>query len=781
MARSAGIFTALLLLSCGATSSALAQDFYDWNSINTLELIFTEPNWDEILDSLFLLGSEERLTGTAIINGEQFDSVGVRYKGNSSYGPDRIKNSLNVKLDYVIENQTLDGYGTLKLSNVFKDPSFVREVLSYEIARKYMCASGANFINVYINGELIGLYVSDQSVDKFFLENHFYSDDNPFFKGELVNFSPQPAIVWGYFGSDSSDYYDYYEMKSDYGWNDLINFLEVFNNDPGEMESVLDVDRLLWMLAFDILMVNLDAPVNTPHNYYLYEDATGRFNPILWDLNENFGGFTMVMGGMPINVQQMQELPPFFNMTNPLFPIINKVLPEPTYQKRYIAHLKTLIDENFSNGWYLGRALEIQNLIDADVQADPNKFYTYDEFLTNVYDQVGFGPGMIVGLAQLMEPRVAFLLNNPALQGTAPTVADIVPLPAMASPNTTVWITALVGGANLVELGHRQTFCSQFERTPMYDDGNHNDGAAGDGIYGVSVNIGSNDLHYYVYAENDEAAVFSPQRAEYEYFTVPVSADLKINEFMADNETTITDPQGEYDDWVEIWNGGDQAVNLGGMYLTDDLTEPDKWAFPDTVIEAGEFLLVWADDDEGDTGLHATFKLSASGEEIGLFRQEAGFMALLDSVIFGIQSADVSYGRYPDGSSDWFELYPTPESENMLLGQVEVEVEQPQDFVLFPAYPNPFNPTTVISYRLQVASRVKLEVFDIDGRNVVGARHAVPLRSGSSAVPMALVDGWQEAGSHKVTFDGSGLTSGVYVYRLTAGDRTAAGKTVLLK
>ncbi len=78
--------------------------------------------------------------------------------------------------------------------------------------------------------------------------------------------------------------------------------------------------------------------------------------------------------------------------------------------------------------------------------------------------------------------------------------------------------------------------------------------------------------------------------------------------------------------------------------------------------------------------------------------------------------------------------------------------------------PNPFNPTTVLSYKLQVASSVSLTVFDIQGREVA-----------------MLVDGYREAGVHEATFDASNLASGIYLYSLSAGDFSASGKMVLMK
>ncbi|MCP4583427.1 MAG: hypothetical protein GY839_17600 [candidate division Zixibacteria bacterium] len=640
----------------------MGQDFYDINSIQTVELLFVETNWDQILDNLYAAGDEERLIGTAIINGVQYDSVGVRYKGNSSYRPDQVKNPLNIKLDHIIDDQEIEGYGTLKLANVFKDPSFVREVLSYEIARDYMPAGQANFINVYINGNLIGLYTSVQDVDKLFMRTHFYNDENARFKGELHNAGPQdPVVIWGYNGTDSSDYFNLYEIESDSGWNKLVNFLDIFNNNPADIADVLDVDNHLWMLAYDILMVNLDAPVNFGHNYYLFEDGAGQFNPILWDLNENFGVFSRLLSGGQLSVSDMQQLDPYLHSTHPDYPIINKILTDPAYQRMYIAHMRTLIEERFENNWYETRALEIQSIIDTDVQADPNKFYSYSDFLNNIDNSVGGGPQSIVGITQLMAGRLTYLNNLSDFQATPPTIANISNDPETVTPNSTVWITADVSSASTVKLCFRQNIIDRFDKIEMYDDGAHNDGSAGDGTYGVSVLVGSSDMQYYIYAENGNAAMFSPQRAEYEFYSLPIAGGIVINEFLADNVGSWADQDDEYDDWVELYNGGGEAVSLSGYYLTDDVADLLQWPFPDTSIEAGGYLIIWADNDEVQAGLHANFKLSASGETIILVDPSH---AVADEIVFGQQSEDISFGRYPDGGLDMISMYTTPANSN---------------------------------------------------------------------------------------------------------------------
>ena len=150
--------------------------------------------------------------------------------------------------------------------------------------------------------------------------------------------------------------------------------------------------------------------------------------------------------------------------------------------------------------------------------------------------------------------------------------------------------------------------------------------------------------------------------------SIQAPVQLFINEFMADNDITITDPQGEYDDWIELYNNGEQYVNIGGMFITDDLNEPVEWQIPDnspdsTIILPGEFLLLWADKDSDDGILHLEIKLSASGEQIGVYKEDG--VTVLDSLSFGAQSTDISFGRLPNGGENWIYMSkPTPGESN---------------------------------------------------------------------------------------------------------------------
>ena len=141
------------------------------------------------------------------------------------------------------------------------------------------------------------------------------------------------------------------------------------------------------------------------------------------------------------------------------------------------------------------------------------------------------------------------------------------------------------------------------------------------------------------------------------------SSNLYINEFMAKNSKTITDQDDEYDDWVELYNNSATAVNLEGYYLSDDDQEVDKWQLPDVQIDPSGYLIIWCDEDTLQDGLHASFKLSGSGETLILTAPDG--LETLDSYQFEEQNYDISEGRMPDGSDNWeFFDEPTPGYSN---------------------------------------------------------------------------------------------------------------------
>ena len=146
-----------------------------------------------------------------------------------------------------------------------------------------------------------------------------------------------------------------------------------------------------------------------------------------------------------------------------------------------------------------------------------------------------------------------------------------------------------------------------------------------------------------------------------------LSQQIVINEFMASNASTISDG-GIFDDWVELYNPSNSPVNIGGMYLTDDLTIPTLWQVPTnnaaaTTIPAGGFLLLWFDKEPDQGPLHIDAKLGSGGESIGLYASNG--TTQIDAYTFGPQLVDRSEGRTSDGGSTWaFFTQPTPGATN---------------------------------------------------------------------------------------------------------------------
>jgi len=133
------------------TTIGYAQSFYDLDSIQTIEVSFSQSNWDALMDAAYSGDGDYIMAESVSINGEVFDSVGVKYKGNSSYSSNQVKNPWHIELD-TYKDHEYNGYTDIKLANGYNDPSFLRDVLGFYIIRKYMDAPLSNYANLYVNG-----------------------------------------------------------------------------------------------------------------------------------------------------------------------------------------------------------------------------------------------------------------------------------------------------------------------------------------------------------------------------------------------------------------------------------------------------------------------------------------------------------------------------------------------------------------------------------------------------------------------------------------------------
>lgn len=317
-------------------------------------------------------------------------------------------------------------------------------------------------------------------------------------------------------------------------------------------------------------------------------------------------------------------------------------------------------------GFGLGNGGDQVNLFDDD--DDLRDFVEYDDASPWPTSPDGSGPSLELvnpsldnALASSWDPSVPVggtpgVVNSTFATNAAPICNDggrDIRLPT-AADGVTVTVTAFdEEGLDTVEL--LVDMGGGYVSHAMFDDGAHGDGAPADSVYGYVIPAQPNGtlVKYYALATDDIGQTNAwPGDAPTEYRAYTVGHErplLVINEIIASNDTGITDEMGEFEDWIEIHNPGTETVDLGGMFLTDNFDDRHKWEIPAGYsLAPGEFLVVWADNDLGDGPLHAAFKLSSGGEEVGLYDTEDLGNAKIHGFKYGRVAADVAVGFLPD-------------------------------------------------------------------------------------------------------------------------------------
>jgi len=509
------------------------KDFYSTDRVKEIRITFQQADWADMLDSLKVNGSE-MLVGTARLDGKIYENVGIRYRGSRSFTMGGKRNPLFFKLNFINKKQKHEGYETIKLSNAVRDPSLVREVLGYEIARKYMIAPQANYVKVYINNEYYGLFVNIEAVDDEFLAKHFEDDEGTFVKctPDLDSSTPKGCMpnVFGAlaYEKDVNCYMRNYELESDEGWGDLIDLTNILNNEVDQIEKVLDVDQTLWMLAFNNVLANLSSySGRRSQNYYLYQKENGQFTPIVWDLNLAFGSYKSVSSKSDLDLQQLQELDPFLHVDNVSKPLISQLLKNPFYKKVYLSHIRTIIYDNFENGWYEERATELQNLIKGPFVDDKYQAYDYRDLQKSLTSTVG-KKSRIPGIVELMSKRSKFLKKHEKLRVIPPAISDIAlqKRKKFASKKINQFtITAKVSKRpKQVTIYYRYESEQPYQSLKMMDNGKSKDKKSGDNTYTVVIPKKEfSQVEYYIVAENAAAITYSPSNYMFKQHTASIA------------------------------------------------------------------------------------------------------------------------------------------------------------------------------------------------------------------------------------------------------------------
>lgn len=699
------------------TGNKPSEKIYDESQVPRIDLQFGQTDYWQQMTANYT--SKTDIPASLTYNGKTYYNVGIRFRGNTSY--QRVttqKKSFSITLDYQDSTQDVNGYETLHLNNAFEDQSQMREVLYLGFNRRHIPAAKGNFVNLYINGQNWGLYSNVQALNGEFMDEWFLSKNGTRWRAERTTTGGTPGAggnfgagtsSLNFLGADAAVYKTNYALKHSEKtdpWAELVAACAALNNPvEDQLKKVLDTDRALWYIAHEIMFGDDDSYVNKGGmDYYVFwDEATKRVVPIEYDGNSAFNSIGASWS-------------PFLKETDTKYPLMNKLFAVPALRQRYLAHFRTMIEESLEEDFFSNKIDSYYNLIESYVKNDPKKLYTYDQFVAGRNT-----------LKNWLRNRKTFLMNNTEVNRPYPAISDVVyynnsqPFVTPISGQK-VTVTAKINstnGINGVNLYYSTGLDGFFEKTNMSDDGTNGDSVAGDGMYtGILPAYEKGTyVRYYVEAVANDAfktVSYMPKGAEHDVYIYQViqgvsnNTNIVINELMADNKTIKADQNGQFNDWVELYNKSNVAVDLSGWFLSDNPDKRGKWQLPNgTTIPANGYLIVWADEDSSQVGLHTNFKLAAGGETLFLSDKDT---LKVDEISFGQQRTDISYARKPNGTGNFGFFSPTFSMSNDSAISPTTDIAESA----VKLYPNPA--TEEVTIEVGAATPVRVKVFNMLGQ-----------------------------------------------------------------
>ena len=750
----------LIFLISTASGQAGSKWVFDDSTLPEVRILIDSDSLDEILAEENQQSDREFVAGFSITKNEvteTVDSVGFRLRGNTSRASQ--KKSFKISFNTFIQGREYRGL----------------DKVSWDIFEKMdVKASRANHVAFYINDVFYGLYLNVEHIDDEMIKKEFEDDSGNLYK------CLYPADL-SYRGPNADDYSNYeefgrrpYDLKTnedENDYSDLASFIDFLENASvqeyeEQIHDYLDVHATLKWMAIDVLTGNWDNYRYNKNNFYLYNDPSeNRFTVIPYDYDNTLGIDFVQRDWATRNLYT-------WDRTGEPRPLTKRLLNIQKFRDWYSYYINKTIEKVFNEDSLFPEINRLKAQVQAAAEADTfrTRDYGYDiDDFNNSYDQ-SLGGHVKYGLKPFIEDRKSSALAQLELNNIYPIILSLSSKLLENNGEKIIVVEAEVIDEDTDIVISKLDIIEVLNPFELKDDGLGYDLAAGDGMYTGSKDIGtySSDINFYVAAEDLNGQVSRYPQNPAKKSTQENSASVEtlvINEFMASNSTTIQDEGGAYPDWVEIYNTTNSPISMNGYFLTDDLAEKNKWAFPDTTIAAKGFLLIWADDDEKEGPLHTSFNLSKGGEDIGLYQQSGQTFNAINTLSYGAQTTDVSYGRDKDGSSNFvFMNDPTPGASNGMPVSNEEDNEIPEEVTLLQNYPNPFNPSTTITFSLNKQEKVLLEVFNMTGQLVE-----------------TLTNQLYNSGSHSVTMRADYLASGVYFYRLKTSEVTLTKRFTLIK
>lgn len=716
----------------------------------------------------------------AFIN-ETVDSIGFRLRGNTSR--EAAKKSFKVSFNTFVQGREFYGVDKLNLNGEHNDPSIIRSKLCFDHFNTIgVKASRANHVEVYINGVYYGLYISVEHIDDEFLRKNFADDTGNLWKCLYpadLNFIGNDPNLYKAINSNGRPAYELTTNESEDDFTKLARFISLLNNTsaaslPDSIESIIDVPGVLKYFAMNILVGEWDDYWSLMNNYYLYhQPSEDKFYLIPYDYDNTFGIDWFSINWSNANPYNYPKVASGYR------PLAERLMQNSQYRNLYTHFLEFYRQNVYLLSNWENRIDKIRTMITSSALSDT--FRTLDwgfdanDFF-NSYSASGYNNQHVkYGLKQFVNLRNSSLPSQLSYLSASPIVYKIDYYPKNPSATDSIYVYASVfdnNGLSEVSIYYQEVGSSNTEIYPLsYSPlANSKFVEDADRWIGVIPPLGEGTSgRFFIYCKDTQNQFqFYPRVKPIEISTPQIITNgIVINEFMADNVSTIPDPAGEFDDWIELYNPTTEPYLLTGKYLTDKKDNLTKYQLTqqNLILNPGEYLLIWCDEQGSQQGIHTNFKLSKDGEFIGLVDVDG--ISFIDSITFGPQVTDISFGRLPNGTGNWQFLSPTPGISNLLVS-IEDKTILPAEFSLN-AYPNPFNPATSISYKIPVSSEVKLKLYDILGNEII-----------------TLVNDEKLQGTHTVIWNGKNelgvnVSSGIYLARLYANKQVKNLKLMLLK
>jgi len=676
---------------------ALAYFVYDGEVTTNLpiEWIFISPANKAILDAN--PHSDETVPATFVDDkGRVYYHVQVRYRG--AWARSWPKKCWKI---YFNKGNDFDGHIRLNLNSNYNDRLLMREHLSYEAFRMAGYPHcNTRLINFRLNGAFTGVYVEVEQPDRDYLGDHGLDRDGSLYKandnGHYPPWSNEMKL------DPPSRYYQVYEKKTreweDY--TDLITWIEGLDATPTTqtipyLDATMDLWQLTEYLAVNTFISNWD---HVGKNHYDFRDSdTNKWLQLPWDLDRTWGEYPgqQCRTNQPLDYGREEVAGPG-GMYSYLH---DRYFEEPRLLAFYYRMLRRYCHTIFTEERVHAFADRMRALIGDDGEADFALWHSSESYV-NYWLNWRF-------TCDYIHARHQYILDH------LPAEGDVVINEFMTSNTSTIqdeagdyddWIELYnpkstpvdVGGYYLTDNLSSPTRWQIPDETVIPAHGHiliWCDGEPGEGPLHANFRLDDDGEQIGLFAPDSDGNLpidwwtYGPQVADvsagrngdgawtWVAYSTPTprtnnppkvvgTPSVRINEWLASNHKTNTDENGDHDDWVELYNWGDEPVCIGGRFLTDNLGIPDSWMIPHaTIIAPHGFLVIWCDDETGQALLHTNYRLDAQGDRIALYDLDAA--TVIDSVEFGTQQSDISQGRYPDGSPTILTLdRPTPGAPN---------------------------------------------------------------------------------------------------------------------